>query len=163
MVNQYCADSFARNWQLPFLNQQKGENDCRKYFMINLHERMLPTWSPVGRRIQLSHRYILGTMKICWRYGLFEPLRVNHCTKSETKGDYLGKSFLFYTIMVCWVYSLELPWWGNSNEYTQHTISCWNKIIFLNMCFLEQLEEIGRAQKWIQISHGKWAISVWAI
>ena len=50
-----------------------GENDRRKYFMINLHERMLPTsagggggggggvepatsWSPVGRRIQLSHR-----------------------------------------------------------------------------------------------------------
>ena len=41
------------------------ENDRRKYFMINLHERMLPTsagvepatsWSPVGRRIQLSHR-----------------------------------------------------------------------------------------------------------
>ena len=51
--------------QLPFLNQRKGENDRRKYFMINLHERMLPTWagvepvtswSPVGRRIQLSHR-----------------------------------------------------------------------------------------------------------
>ena len=49
----------------PFLNQRKGENDRRKYFMINLHERMLPTsagvepatsWSPVGRRIQLSHR-----------------------------------------------------------------------------------------------------------
>ena len=65
MVNQYCAHSFARNWQLPFLNQRKGENDRRKYFMINLHERMLPTsagvepatsWSPVGRRIQLSHR-----------------------------------------------------------------------------------------------------------
>ena len=57
-VNQYCAHSFARNWQLPFLNQRKGENDRRKYFMINLHERMLPTsarvepatsWSPVGR------------------------------------------------------------------------------------------------------------------
>ena len=37
----------------------------RKYFTINLHERMLPTsagvepatsWSPVGRRIQRSHR-----------------------------------------------------------------------------------------------------------
>ena len=41
--NQYCAHSFARNWQLPFLNQRKGENDRRKYFMINLHERMLPT------------------------------------------------------------------------------------------------------------------------
>ena len=33
-VNQYCAHSFARNWQLPFLNQRKGENDRRKYFMI---------------------------------------------------------------------------------------------------------------------------------
>ena len=64
-VSQYCAHSFARNWQLPFLNQRKGENDRRKYFTINLHERMLPTsagvepatsWSPVGRRIQLSHR-----------------------------------------------------------------------------------------------------------
>ena len=51
--------------KLPFLNQRKGENDRRKYFMINLHERMLPTsagvepatsWSPIGRRIQLSHR-----------------------------------------------------------------------------------------------------------
>ena len=50
---------------LPFLNQRKGENDRRKYFMINLHEWMLPTsarvepatsWSPVGRRIQLRYR-----------------------------------------------------------------------------------------------------------
>ena len=57
-VKQYCAHSFTRNWQLPFLDQRKGENDRRKYFMINLHERMLPTsvgiepatsWSPVGR------------------------------------------------------------------------------------------------------------------
>ena len=32
--NQYCAHSLARNWQLPFLNQQKGENDHRKYFII---------------------------------------------------------------------------------------------------------------------------------
>ena len=63
LVNQYWAHSFTRNWQLPFLNQ--GENDRRKYFTINLHERMLPTsagvepatsLSPVGRRIQMSHR-----------------------------------------------------------------------------------------------------------
>ena len=53
------------SYKLPFLNQRKGENDRRKYFTINLHERMLPTsvgvepttsWSPVGRRIQLSHQ-----------------------------------------------------------------------------------------------------------
>ena len=30
-VNQYCVHSFARNWQLPFLNQRKGGNDRRKY------------------------------------------------------------------------------------------------------------------------------------
>ena len=40
-INQYCAHSFARNWQLPFLNLQKGENDQRRYFMINLHERTI--------------------------------------------------------------------------------------------------------------------------
>ena len=27
---------------LPFLNQRKGENGCRNYFMTNLHKRMLP-------------------------------------------------------------------------------------------------------------------------
>ena len=34
--------TFTRNWQLLFLNQWKRENDIRKYFTINLHERMLP-------------------------------------------------------------------------------------------------------------------------
>lgn len=29
---------FASNWQMTFLNQCKGENDHRKYFMSNLHE-----------------------------------------------------------------------------------------------------------------------------
>ena len=44
---EYCsltrtyAQSLVRKWQLPFLNQRKGENDCGKYFMINLQERML--------------------------------------------------------------------------------------------------------------------------
>ena len=47
-VNQYCAHSFARNWQLPFSNQRKGENDRKKYFMINLLEPAI-SWSPVGR------------------------------------------------------------------------------------------------------------------
>ena len=47
------------------MKQRKGDNDRRKYDVINLRERMLPTsagiepatsWSPDGRRIQLSHR-----------------------------------------------------------------------------------------------------------
>ena len=46
----------------PFLNQQKGENDRRKYFMINFHERMLPTsagvepatsWSQMQRIVEV--------------------------------------------------------------------------------------------------------------
>ena len=28
---------------MPFLNQWKGENDNRKYFMVNLHKKMLAT------------------------------------------------------------------------------------------------------------------------
>ena len=33
------VQSFTRDWQLPFLNQKKGENYRSKYFMITLHER----------------------------------------------------------------------------------------------------------------------------
>ena len=41
-----CAHSFARIWHLSFLYQQKGENDNRNYFMINLQKRMLPDLQP---------------------------------------------------------------------------------------------------------------------
>ena len=36
------AYSFSSDWQLPFLNQRKGENGLRYYFLTKLHERMLP-------------------------------------------------------------------------------------------------------------------------
>ena len=38
------------------------------------------------------------------------------------ENKYLGIFFLFYHLIVCCVYSLELPHRGNSNVYTQHTI-----------------------------------------
>ena len=67
---------------------------------------------------------IFGAIENCSRHGWFEPLRVSYDAKSgEANGDNLGIFSIFYTIIVCWVYSLELPRWGNSNEYTQHTIS----------------------------------------
>ena len=34
-LTSICAHSFTRNWQLPFLNQWRGKNDSRKYFMKN--------------------------------------------------------------------------------------------------------------------------------
>ena len=57
-----CAHSFTRNWQLPFLNQRRGKNDHRKYFMITLHDRIAAfcgnqTRDLLNRQtsIQLSH------------------------------------------------------------------------------------------------------------
>ena len=38
-LNSVCAYTFIRHLQLPFLNQQKGENDCENDFVINFHER----------------------------------------------------------------------------------------------------------------------------
>ena len=87
------------NWQLPFLNQRKGENDRRKYFMINLHERMLLTsvgiepaafWSPVGWRIQMNHRGRLYTKVVLWdlacencmlAYFMLVLILISTCTK----------------------------------------------------------------------------------
>ena len=50
---------------------------------------------------------------------IFESLR-NSSDSSRT--HILRELFLFYYEMVCCVYSLESPRWGDSNEYTQHTI-----------------------------------------
>ena len=59
---------------------------CRKYFMISLYKRMLLTsagvepansWSPVGRRIQLSHRGRLseeGERPQKWFHGVPLPV-----------------------------------------------------------------------------------------
>ena len=53
-----CVHSFARNWQLLFLNQWKGGNDHRKYFMIQSPWKNVAnlagvepatSWAPVGR------------------------------------------------------------------------------------------------------------------
>ena len=49
--------------------------------------------------------------------------------------------FLFYHEIVCCVYSLELPHRGNSNEYTQHTITVQKieKISLNYRCLLPEL------------------------
>ena len=51
---------------------------------------------------------------------IFESLR--NSSDSSRKQIFRG-IFLFYLEIVCCVYSLELPHRGNSNEYTQHTIT----------------------------------------
>ena len=64
--------------------------------------------------------------------------------------------------MVCLVYSLESPRWGDSNEYTQHTFH--DKIRkFSYFFFLSYRKNFGDIQNQVRISHGKQAISVRAI
>ena len=61
-----------------------------------------------------------GTMIICTRRGLFEPVCGNHSARA---GGIIGTSFRFsLNIKVCHVFSLESPHRGDSNEYTQYTI-----------------------------------------
>ena len=43
-ISLYCHNLESHDGrQLPFLNLPKEKNDHTKYFMINLHEKMLPT------------------------------------------------------------------------------------------------------------------------
>ena len=61
-----------------------------------------------------------GTMKICSRQGQFELKSVYQSARS---GGIIGIFFsIFFNMKVCCVFSLESPYQGDSNEYTQHTI-----------------------------------------
>ena len=113
----------------------------------------------------LNDLNMLGILKICLRYGLFEPLRVNHNARSESKWRLFRESFsIFCTIFVCWVYSLESPRWGASNEYAQHTISWQKKRKFPSVfVFLSHWKNFVGTQKRNRINQGKRAIGVRAI
>ena len=65
------AHSLASNWQLPFLNQRKGENDHRNYFMTKLHERMHTRWT----RIWPSYcdRHMLKQSNVIFMLKKYEP------------------------------------------------------------------------------------------
>ena len=112
MVNQYCAHSFARNWQLPFLNQWKGQNDHRKYFMIKSPQKNVAnlvgdepatSWSPVGRAPNWAKA---GSI---WFYPQF-----------QIRGAICILFFLFLHKNICNGYTLEVPQWDASNEYPLH-------------------------------------------
>ena len=49
----------------------------------------------------------------------FSPYKI---LPKAQENKYLEIFFLFYHEIECWVYSLESPHRGDSNEYTQHTI-----------------------------------------
>ena len=120
MINQYCAYSFARNWQLPFLNQRKEENDHRKYFMINLHERMLLTsvgvkpatsWSPVGRASNWATEAGTGYNRI-HQQTQTAPIRLHGPSLFAS-----GIRALFSNFKRGWVCGGNLPHTKSENDY----------------------------------------------
>ena len=145
------------NWQLPFLNQGKGENDRRKYFMINLYERMLPTsagaepatsWSPVWGRIQLSHQGRLISLYI-------QLLRwhVYTCTSNGQNSNWKQSSvwsvlfnpesadiFLILPNNICYGYSLEVPPLKRFNVF-------WNSQNIVSRYILKQMSDVNQLVK----------------
>ena len=104
MVNQYCAHSFARSWQLPFLNLGKGENDLRKYFTINSPWKNVTdlagvkpatSWPPVERASNWATK--AGSMHI---------IILTHCISKKKRILLVCASqspiMQFYNICVSW-------------------------------------------------------------
>ena len=63
-----CAHSFAKNWHLPFLNQKKGENEHRNYFLISLYKRML--LDPAGIKPSTSPSQVRCASHWAWLISL---------------------------------------------------------------------------------------------
>ena len=103
----------------------------------------------------------IGILKICSIQGKFELMSVNHRARS---GGILGISFRFYFEMkVCYVFSLESPHRGDSNENTHYTIFNIKKKITLIIPNLQQSDFFQGTQERVRNSRGKRASSVRAI
>ena len=72
----------------------------------------------------------------------------------------LGYLFDFFHIKVCFVFSLESPHRGSSNEYTQYTILDIKKKITLNYTRSAAMGFFQGTQERVPNSHGKRTICV---
>ena len=89
LTNTY-AHSFARNWQMAFLNQWKRQNDHRKNLIIILRQRMLPNsdgdWTHDLLIISWTHMQL---SQWGWQTVLWSPALIN-CSL-ETPKRVIGK------------------------------------------------------------------------
>ena len=78
VVNQYCAHSFTRNWQLPFLNQRKGE----KVLCSNEYYKLCFCWE-----IRKLSTLFVEKKHFIWSYGSSpEVIKLFSCaTQLNTK------------------------------------------------------------------------------
>ena len=67
---------------------------------------------------------------------------------------------IFFNMKLCFVFSLESPHWGDSNEYTQYTVFNIKKKITLNYLKFAAKEYFLGTQERVRNSRGKRAISV---
>ena len=105
-LNQYCAHSFTRNWQLPHELADKGDNESRKYFMINLHGRMLPTQ---------------------WGLNLQPPDHQSNAHPTESLRLALG--YWHFMQIVSWIDSLLVmlkPTFREKDKTNISNVVCWN-------------------------------------
>ena len=83
------AHSFASNWQLPFLNQRKGENGRKNYFITNLHKQILPDLTiehVLSKIVDHTGRMSRGSTVGCAVQLVFRRSRV----RSSGPGTYLS-------------------------------------------------------------------------
>ena len=113
-VKHYCAHSFARNWQLPFLNQRKGENDRRIYFMINLHERMLPTSTGLNPRPP----------------GLQSDGASNWATEAGFQNWFASLLKKDLYPLPCWINKMPYPFLIFNRSDTWSDPGCWFKVTY---------------------------------
>ena len=130
--------------------------DYRSYMCISDYDFVIYSQTSMARTSLRQWKFVRGVG--CSRHWGFII-----APSQEANGDYSGKSVLFYIIMVCWVYSLESPRWGDSNEYTQHTISWENRNNSQTISFLSNWKNFVGTQKRVRISHSKRAIGIRAI
>ena len=88
----------------------------------------------------------------------------NECQSSRQARRYNRNIFsVFFSMKVCYVFSLESPHRGDSNEYTQYTIVNIKKKFTLNFPKSAARGFFQATQERVRNSRGKRAISVRAI
>ena len=143
-ITSTCADSFTRNWQ-PWI-RRKGENDRRKYFMMNHIVRMLldlaeiqpaPSWSPVrcvcdcATKADVNKVTFVDLACDCWQRKMMADgqcvITIAHPEHLLLRSKYLS-TFLTENKKVPYLELCSYVFF----KYTQSTLFIWHSIQWQN-------------------------------
>ena len=122
------AHSFTSNWQLPFLNQRKGENGRRNYFMINLHKRMLPDMRIEPVSMADMHPIELLLPAHSYNKYLYIKQRLSFISKFGwgcLDIDRLNTLSRLPFLITCWLHRFLKHICGTSSEFVSSSIPPW--------------------------------------